>query len=256
MIHYHGGPITPKSVARVVWNCRHAMISYAYPEQLKDAAEVCQSFALDNGAFTAWKRGTPVNWERYIEWLRVWDMHPAFDWALIPDIIDGSERQNDQLITDFMGAYAFQGGSRSSLVPVWHLHESIERLARLIDGWPRVALGSSGQYSDPGSRSWWNRMAEAMEVACDADGRPKRKLHLLRGLDPTLLSYLPMSSADSTNVAMNHCLDSKWSGTYEPATQEMRAMVLVDRIENHARAVRWNRQGIQQELTKNLELVG
>ncbi len=55
MIHYHGGPITPDTCALKAWKGRHAFISFAHPGQINLASEYCQSFALDNGAFTAWK---------------------------------------------------------------------------------------------------------------------------------------------------------------------------------------------------------
>ena len=50
MIHYHGGPITPLEAALACWQGRHAMISFAASDQITLAAEVCQSFTLDNGA--------------------------------------------------------------------------------------------------------------------------------------------------------------------------------------------------------------
>jgi len=45
-----------------------------------------------------------------------------------------------------------------------------------------------------------------MEVCCDADGMPKTKLHGLRMLDPVIFSHMPLSSADSCNVARNGLL--------------------------------------------------
>jgi hypothetical protein len=248
MIHYHGGPITPMPVAVEVWTGRHAMVSFAYPSQVKIAAEVCQSFVLDNGAFTTWKSGGGrVDWRAYLEWVETWRQHPGFDWCLIPDIIDGSEDENNLLCEQWpLQAHCS--------VPVWHLHESLERLEWLMDEWPRVALGSSGDWSTPGTKLWWLRMAEAMSVACDELGRPKAKLHGLRMLDPTIFSHLPIASGDSTNAAQNHGKETKWSGPYVPLDEPTRGLVLARRIESHASASRWNGEtcGIQ----KNLELVG
>ena len=48
-------------------------------------------------------------------------------------------------------------------VPVWHMHESAERLRRLGEAWQRIAIGSSGRYSTPGTAGWWQRMGQAME---------------------------------------------------------------------------------------------
>ena len=249
MIRYHGGPITPVFAAERLWMGRHAMVSFAYPAQVTIAAEVAQSFALDNGAFSAWKSGKPItDWKPYSEWVKEWLQHPGFDWCLIPDEIDGDEEANDELIR------RFNLGRKSVQVPVWHLHESLERLRRLVTEWPRVAIGSSGEYADIDTCLWWSRMSEAMNVACDANGRPLRKLHGLRMLANTVCSHIPLSSADSTNIAINIGIDKRWpSGAYAPVSDWVKAIVLADRSETHATAARWTRTcGVQ----RNFELIG
>ena len=60
MIHYHGLPITPATVANYAIQAGHAFVSYAHKDQLGTAVEIAQSFALDNGAFSSWKNGNPV----------------------------------------------------------------------------------------------------------------------------------------------------------------------------------------------------
>jgi len=249
VIHYHGGPITPYPVSLAVWQRRHAMVSFARPEQIALAAEICQSFALDNGAFSIWTSGGTLDVTAYLAFVREWHKHPSFDWALIPDVIDGSEEANNDMIRMIERNVSWP----SDWVPVWHMHESLTRLDSLVRSWPRVAFGSSGEFADPGAPRWWNRMAEAMEVACDKQGRPRTRMHGLRMMDPTIFSHLPLASVDSTMVARNAPIDKQWNGTYRPMSEEVRALVLVDRIEHHASAARWNGSaGIQ----KNLELVG
>ena len=98
MIHYHGGRHSTWQVAVEIWKRRHALVSYADPQQIVIAAEVAQSFALDNGAFSVWKQGVEVSWVAYYEWVEQWRRHPGFDWAVIPDVIDGDEAANDTLI--------------------------------------------------------------------------------------------------------------------------------------------------------------
>ena len=61
MIHYHGGRHSTWQVAVEIWKRRHALVSYADPQQIVIAAEVAQSFSLDNGAFSVWKQGIEVN---------------------------------------------------------------------------------------------------------------------------------------------------------------------------------------------------
>lgn len=251
MIHYHGGPITPTEAAVRIWTARHACVSFADQRQAALAFEVCQSVMLDNGAFSYWKAGEgKVPWGEYTAWVRAWARHPALDFVVIPDVIDGDEAENDALVKVWRSCRDI----RPLGAPVWHLHESLERLTRLAGEWSRVALGSSGAFAEPESGPWWNRIGEAMDAVCDEEGRPMCRLHGLRMLSPTVFSHLPLASADSTNVARNISLDKAWKGPYRPITDGMRALVLAERIEHHVAAVRWNRSthGTQH----NFELVG
>lgn len=246
MIHYHGGPITPVDAARSIWTGRHAMISFAYPDQVALAAEVCQSFVLDNGAFSLWGKGRSVDVDAYWDWVREWCDHPGFDWCLIPDRIDGDEGDNRALVEDW--SYI----PRRS-VPVWHLHESFDYLRWLMARFDRVALGSSGEWPNPGEPKWWDRMNEAMGVVCLSDGRPRVRLHGLRMLDPTIFSALPLASADSCNVARNIGIDQRWERGYLAGISKgMRAQVMAHRIEQHASASTWTRRDRQM----NFELLG
>jgi len=226
MIHYHGTPITPNTAAAKVLSRRHAFVSFAHPEQLDIAMEVCQSFAFDNGAFSAWKGGKPItDWTHYYEFVDGIRHSPGFDFSVIPDVIDGDERANDYLVH----RWPFPPHQSA---PVWHMHESIGRLKELAENWPRVAIGSSGQYATVGDAIWWGRMGTAMSAVCTAPGgRPICKLHGLRMLNPEVFTRLPFSSADSTNVGQNVGIDGKWRGTYQPPSKEWRAMVLAERIE-------------------------
>lgn len=231
MIHYHGTPIggSRQDTARFLMG-RHCLIPFAYQSDVGAAAEVAQSFVFDNSAFTAWKGGAPVDAEGYTRWCDQWKRHPGLDWCLIPDVIDGNEAENDAMIR------AWPSNIRG--VPVWHLHEDLARLDRLAGQWPTVALGSSGQWRTPGAVGWWARMAEAMAVVCDDQGRPKTRLHGLRMLDPRIFTRLPLASADSTNAAVNSGSLSRF-GTYQPPTRSQRAAVIAERIEAHNSASVW-----------------
>lgn len=169
----------------------------------------------------------------YVVWVREWHRHPRFDWALIPDAITGGEAENEALLA------AWPADLRPAGVPVWHLHESPTRLDRLVRDWPRVALGSSGQWATPGTAPWRRRMGQALAVACDAEGRPRIKLHGLRMLDPRLFTRLPLASADSTNAATNSDRLSRFGGCYVPPSRAARATVIADRVEAHQSAAVW-----------------
>ena len=225
MIHYHGGPITPESCAHRAWHGRHAFVSWAHPGQIKLAASVSQSFALDNGAFSAWRSGLRVDWEDYYLWCEKWLSHPACDWAVIPDVIEGSEEQNDELLEEW------PHGHRG--VPVWHLNESSERLQMLAEGWPRIALGSAAEWDVSKPTKCLERLAEMLPAICDTAGQPIVKLHGLRMLNSAVITKIPLASGDSTNVARNIRIDKAWTGSYAPATKETRVDVLIERIESH-----------------------
>jgi hypothetical protein len=243
MIHYHGTPIGGSRVDTIRFLMgRHALVPFTYTDDIGPVADVCQSFVLDNGAFSVWKSGKVLDVEGYKAWVREWCLHPGFDWALIPDVIDGTEDENDAMLMDWHFSRLDKYG-----VPVWHLHESLERLERLCKNFRIVALGSSGQWSSPGSVTWWERMREVMAAACDKDGRPKAKLHGLRMLDPEVFSRLPLSSADSTNAAVNSGSLSRF-GMYKPPTSSQRAEVIAERIESMNSAPVWRHQLIQESL--------
>lgn len=230
MIHYHGTPIGgPHDRAAETLIGRHAFVSFAAPSQLDLVMEVCQSFAVDNGAWSAWKGGKPItDWAAYYHWIDDLRPEPSFDWAVIPDVIDGPEEAQDGLLAEWPHGDAG--------IPVWHMNESLTRLRRLASEWPRIALGSTGHFRAVGTARWWARMTEAMNAVC-LNGKPRCRLHGLRMLDPEVFRHLPLSSADSTNAAFNSHVDAHWNGTYEPP-KHWRTRVLIARIEamNGARA--------------------
>lgn len=231
MIHYHGTPVggSRQDTARFLMG-RHALVPFPRQDDMGAVAEVCQSFVFDNGAFTVWKQGGKLDVDGYMTWCEEWHKHPGFDWALIPDVIEGNESDNDALICDW--PKSIRG------VPVWHMHESIDRLVRLGNEWGFVALGSSGVWATPGTEAWWQRMTLAMNALCDDKGRPPCRLHGLRMLDPRVFSRLPLSSADSTNAAVNSGSLSRF-GSYLPPTSAQRAAVIAERIEAHNSSGIW-----------------
>ena len=101
MIHYHGTPISSDKVARLALEGGHALVSFASQQQMHLVTEMCQSFILDNGAFSAWRQGKPiVDWQPYYDWVFEMSKYPNFDWAIIPDVIDGDECANDRLLIE------------------------------------------------------------------------------------------------------------------------------------------------------------
>lgn len=214
MMHYHGTPITPRAKLLELVGCAFC-VPYTTPTDLEVCHEIGQSVMLDNGAFSIWQKvenGKKLDarlvppsrgdWSGYYEWVAPW-LDYWTTWAIIPDVIVGDEDDNDALIAEW------PFGKRGA--PVWHMHEALDRLDRLVSEWPLVCIGSSGDYSKVGSPRWHERMADAMDVACDAEGRTRTPLHMLRGLALRTGPY-PFASADSTGIARNHA-GAKTRGT-------------------------------------------
>lgn len=241
MIPFHGLPITPETAAVAAVQGGAAFVSFAYPEQLAMAVAVCQLIALDNAAFSAWRKGKPVtDWRPFYAWAAEGMRIPSCLFAVIPDVIDGDEAANDALLAEWPLPRWFGA-------PVWHMHESLDRLARLVRDWPRVCIGSSGDFSQLKTPRWWLRMGEAMRVACDDEGRPLTRLHGLRMLDPDVFTQFPFASVDSTNIGQNIGKDNNWRGTYLPATKEARAAVMRNRIEARNAPARYDFMPYQPE---------
>lgn len=196
-IHYHGTPITP--LARLYEMAgRHFCVSFAARNQDRRCHELGQSVMLDNGAFSYWRAGWRYgvdDWMGFYLWVEPWLDHQT-TWAVIPDVIGGSEEENDLLLAKWHQRRLPRGA------PVWHMHESLERLKRLSVGYERVCIGSSGEYATVGTDKWHWRMIEAMNDLC-GNGPPPCWLHMLRGMDVVDAGY-PFASVDSTDIAQNH----------------------------------------------------
>lgn len=194
-VHYHGTPITP-AAAMVELAGRCFCVSHAAPQQVATVHRIGQAVMLDNGAFSAWKRGHQPDWPAYYAWADQWLDYPT-TWAVIPDEIEGGEEVQEWLIAQW------PHGEKGA--PVWHLHEPIDRLLRLLDSWPRVCMGSSAEYAEILTPRWERRMDDAWR---EIDRRHARtpNVHMLRGMQLTRHRW-PFASVDSTDVARNHSRD-------------------------------------------------
>ena len=211
---------------------RHFCVRYGEHNDIRTCHEIGQSVMLDNGAFPAWTQGRATDWPGYYRWCDQWLEHWT-TWAVIPDVITGTEADNDTLLDQW------PHGTRGA--PVWHMHESLARLERLADQWPLVCLGSSGEYALLGTPAWHRRMAQAMNTVTDERGVPRTRLHMLRGLAYSAGPY-PFHSADSTNVARNH------AGTNNGRPRASAARMAQD-IDSRQPPSRWTPVPEQLELT-------
>lgn len=225
MIHYHGTPITPIE-ALVELAGRHFCVSHAAPQDVSRCHLIGQSVMLDNGAFSAWKRGRATNWQAFYEWTDKWLDYPT-TWAVIPDVINAGTQEQDALLREW--PHGHKGA------PVWHMDEPIHRLLRLCDEWPRVCIGSTDEFEVVLSDIWCRKMDEAWNEIAKRHRRLPW-LHMLRGMQLSG-KHWPFASVDSTDIARNHHLPrqsprkmaDRWDGAqtpgrWEPRPQQMELM--------------------------------
>lgn len=218
MMHYHGTPITPFSVFYELAG-KNFCVSYARPDQIKQCHQAGQSVMLDNGAFSVWRQGITIDWDAWAEWVKPWLAYRT-TWAVLPDSIEGDEFENDLLVA----RYAWELSGCGRVMPVWHLHEQLSRLQRLVDQFGWVAFGSSGQYSVIGTDAWTRRIDKAFNALVDDFGIVPW-VHMLRGMAMSEWHY-PFASVDSTDIARNHnvphnnarAMADRWDSIQCPAT--------------------------------------
>jgi len=182
--------------------------------QLDDAIRLVADdgiLLLDNGAFSAWRSGVPMDVDGFVRWAADICRRCPQAVVVVPDVIDGDELANDEMRLDFSGAMleadAFIPGER--MMMVWHMHESLDRLTGLIEGcYQYIAIGSSGEYAKVGTPQWHARIAEAFDhierFCADSEGAYVRPwIHMMRAQSEA--HRYPFDSADSCSVAVNHC---------------------------------------------------
>lgn len=254
MIHYHGSPFSgSKEEVERLKLCMHlysgkdcgGLVSYEGRGQLDMILKVTDEVALDNGAFSRYKKLTKnlmkmngyekiedippqVYWD-YIEEIGFdWDKHwtkvylwihqhySKIKWFMIPDVIMGTEEDNDRQIArcpTFL---------RDKAAPVWHTTESIERLVRLCQEWDLVCIGACGPHHTILSDACQRRLEEAFtEIYVKRD--LKVKIHGLRMTDNKVVARFPFYSADSTKVVQ--C--EKYTEKYQPEIKGRAARTVI-----------------------------
>lgn len=242
MIKYHGTPVGgSKRDALLFLTGRHALISFANQQHAPEVINCCDSFCLDNGAFSIWKKGKgQIDEGEYKYWVDSLKQHPAFDFYIIPDVIDGTVRDNDDALKRWKGV---TGG-----IPVYHMGEPIPRFRMLSRNYPYVCLGSTSKWPSVGSNKWWPYMADFMDAVCDGEGRPPCKLHGLRMLNPKVFTRLPLHSADSCNAAVNSGVCMK-KGVYPNLERWQGSERIARRFEMFQSAPVWHRDNINKQNT-------
>ena len=234
MIPYHGTPIGAIERNADVIRGRNLVLTWtSYASIVKkirtgtptpaayQLGNLAGRLLLDCGAFPFWRaqqRGRnpqPLDVPVVIEWYRNMLSTCAQTEVIIPDVITGTEIENDYAIDRFP----------SDLIPlawpVWHTEDSMERLLRLARGFGRVAIGPMGMHSHVTGKAYTLRMIEVFNaITRDAPGT---RLHALRGLQLAGGPF-PFAQGDSTDAGRN------WSQTPH------RLEACLDRWDRRARA--------------------
>lgn len=189
-ICYHGTPITPRAQLYRMTG-QHFCVSFAEPRDADFCEAFGQSVLWDNGAFSAYTRGKPIDEAALYAWLEPRLRHPHR--AVVLDEIGGD--------VDAQRAMIWRWPLPRDLSwPVWHLDKPLDYLDELADAWPAVCLGSAGEYWEIGSEAWIRRMDDVFARLLRRRYLPWT--HGLRMLGQ--VGAYPLSSADSTNVAQNY----------------------------------------------------
>jgi len=191
MIHYHGTPLTPREMLLRMAG-KHFCVSFASPWDASICLDIGQSVMWDNGAFTTYTQGKEFRINEFYEWVEPKLGHPH--WAVIPDVIGGSEEENRVRLKTWPFPKTFGA-------PVWHMHMDTDYLLYLCDNYPKVCFGSSGDFWKIGTIRWQQRIDEAFNEL-SKHHRHMPWIHMLRGLSQAGNRW-PFASADSVNVARN-----------------------------------------------------
>lgn len=194
MIHYHGTPLTPRRMLDLMAG-KNFCVSYAAPGDADWCARHGQSVMWDNGAFSSYTKGKPLDVPGFVRWVepRLGPVH----WAVIPDVIGGGVDEQRALIADWPHR-------REWSAPVWHMDLPLDWLIELAENWPRICFGSAGPYWQVGSDAWARRADAAWNALSQRGLMPW--VHMMRGLNLCGDKW-PFASADSVNVARNWSSD-------------------------------------------------
>jgi len=226
-----GTPVTPKALFPSLAGSSFC-VSHAAPRDLDRAIEFVgedEILVLDNGAFSHWKKKKgAIDRNKFWSWANAAQARSSQAVAVIPDVIEGSERENLLEISWAIREELADFPERT--MSIWHLNESLEFLetqARLMNF---VGFGSCAEFDVQTKRAdYLARIRDASQVLdqVEADHNRRPWIHLMRGLG-VLSELTRFESADSTNIAVNHCRHKAEHGDDRAAFMKRRIQSQVD----------------------------
>jgi len=204
----HGTPITPIRLLDSLAG-RSFCVSFFNPEQLDRCIELVgddQILILDNGAYSHWQNGGgAIDRDAFWKWANAAQARCPQAVAVIPDVIGGTEQEN--LIEMSWALREGLAHYPERTMSIWHMDESFDQLAIHLKLCNFVGMGSCQEFDVQRNRKGYLALIDKVRVAREAisathDRRPW--IHLMRGLG-VFKDVAWADSADSTNVARNHC---------------------------------------------------
>ena len=203
----HGTPITPNALLEQLRG-ESFCVSFAAPAQIERVIPLQDKngmLMLDNGAFSIWKSGKgKVDQQAFFAWANQIQARCEVAVAVIPDVIEGSEEQN---WIEAGAAVHKWSAYPERLMFVWHMNDSVERLRDACLLFNFVAIGSCAEYDVQTKRAAYLERLRLVNAVADWTefGYGRRPwIHLMRGL-AVLPEVIRFNSADSSNIARNHC---------------------------------------------------
>jgi hypothetical protein len=204
----HGTPITPVRLLEPLRGSSFC-VSFAAPEQLEQCIDLVGAdgiLVLDNGAFSHWRAGRgAIDRAAFWDWANDAMARCPQAVAVIPDVIEGDEAAN--LAELSLALRHGMADFPERTMSIWHLNDSAGFLETQLKLMNFVGLGSCVEYDVQRHRAaYLERVTDvywARRAVKHATGRAPW-IHLMRGLG----AYAALAwaeSADSTNVARNHC---------------------------------------------------
>ena len=177
---YFGGCERPNAIHTLaVAGGKKVMISFAEPP-----TETCWNLyrkydielMADSGAFSAWKRGTPIDIQRYMEWIKRNDIERYFNLDVVGDV---EATKHNQLLME-------QEGFRP--IPVFHFGEDFQILKDLVNTYELVGLGGTVGLPPTAKEQWFRQVFSLC---------PNGRFHALGVANARYLVQFPFASVDS-----------------------------------------------------------
>jgi len=175
---------------RIVNAVRYQLESYHYVKNeervqvmRRDGAKVF----LDSGAFSAFTLGKEIDLDAYCRYIR--DNRDIID---VASVLDGI---GDPLKT-YQNQCAMEANGVDAL-PCFHWGEDERYLEYYIEKYPYITLGGMVPHSSQENRQWLDHIFS--KYICDANGRPKLKVHGFGMTSIPLMTRYPWYSVDSSS---------------------------------------------------------